>query len=668
MPTRKVFCLIFLTVFSLTVTILDQVFGQEFVPNEVLVQFRPGTPRLVVDAVNIGARGIIIGTFRGDRDLYHIGVPQGSNLDSVIAYYRRNSNVRYAGRNLIIRQLETIPNDPRFSELWGLKNAGQTGGTPGADIRATFAWDVNTGDPNRVIAVIDTGVDRNHPDLASNIWVNQVEIAADPTCSDGIDHDGNGYPNDCWGWNFSANNNNTLDTNGHGTHVAGTIAAVGNNSIGVTGVMWQAKIMPVKFFPGTVATAIAGIDYARENGAKISNNSWGCLGFFLCPDPMLKQAIDRADKAEQIFVASAGNDAINVEPTIFDNKNIIGVAATDHNDNRYTMTNYGPNSIHIGGPGVNILSTVPSGNYDLKSGTSMASPHVAGVAGLMWSQNPSYSYGFVKENLLLAHRPIQSLAGLTITGGIVNAQDAINAFGDSFDDGADGSRFFSNDTTGTRWAVAQNGASRCDLFVRSFGTLDRVGEVTFSGMAGPLTATPGEAGATWTMASYKASYVPAYETPQTLKIRVTTPDGSPFTGKAGRIGVGFIGQTGLTAQICPATGLPYGQHSFGGSVIGGIELETGKPFLHFDPPYTLQLYGPIALGNLTKITISVRFALNEVALIISDSDTGAQLFTVTSNYPPLNWTGTHSGSFLYYGATAGTSGTLYVRDFLSTRP
>jgi subtilisin family serine protease len=172
----------------------------------------------------------------------------------------------------------TTPNDPSYSQLWGLNNTGQDGGTPDADIDAPEAWDIQKGDPNLVIGVIDTGVDYNHPDLSANIWTNPGEIAGD-----GIDNDSNGYIDDVRGWDFASNDNNPMDVDGHGTHVAGTIAGKGNNGVGVTGVAWNAKIMPLKYLNdsgvGFTSNAILAINYATAKGVKLTNNSWGGGGY-----------------------------------------------------------------------------------------------------------------------------------------------------------------------------------------------------------------------------------------------------------------------------------------------------------------------------------------------------------------------------------------------------
>jgi subtilisin family serine protease len=319
----------------------------------------------------------------------------------------------------------TTPNDPRYPQLWGLNNIGQTGGTPDADIDAPEAWDIQTGNPNLVIGVIDTGVDYNHPDLVDNIWTNPGEIAGN-----GIDDDNNGYIDDVRGWDFAYNDNNPMDVHRHGTHVSGTIAGKGNNSVGVTGVAWNAKIMPLKFLndsgSGSISNAILALNYATAKGVKLTNNSWGGGPY----SQGLYDAINTAGQQGALFIAAAGNTRSNNDitpfyPASYDLSNIISVAATDHNDALANFSHYGLTSVDLGAPGSNIYSTIPRGNYGALSGTSMASPHVAGGAALVWSQNPTWTAQQVKNRLLDTTDPKPSLSGRTVSGGRLNLYNAL---------------------------------------------------------------------------------------------------------------------------------------------------------------------------------------------------------------------------------------------------
>ncbi len=236
--------------------------------------------------------------------LAHMQVISGRTLDQTLAILARNPDVEFAEPNYIL-SIAALPTDPQFSQLWGINNTGQTGGVPDADIDAPEAWDIQKG-TNIVIAVVDTGVDYNHADLSNNIWSNTREIPGN-----GIDDDGNGFIDDVRGWDFANNDNNPMDDNRHGTHLAGIIAAQGNNGVGVTGVNWSARIMPVKFMnaagAGTTATAINAINYAVRNGAKVINASFGGGAF----SQAMFNAINAANNAGVLFVAAAGNNGRN---------------------------------------------------------------------------------------------------------------------------------------------------------------------------------------------------------------------------------------------------------------------------------------------------------------------------------------------------------------------
>jgi subtilisin family serine protease len=313
-----------------------------------------------------------------------------------------------------------------------LSNTGQTGGTAGADIAAPRAWSTTTGDADTVVAVIDTGTDINHPDLKNNVWINPGE-----TAGNGVDDDKNGYVDDVNGWDFHNNDASVYDAaseDSHGTHVAGTIAAEGNNGIGVTGVNWKAKIMPLKFLGpngGYTSNAVKAIDYAVAKGAKISNNSWGGGGY----SQTLKDAISRADASGHLFIAAAGNggsdgigddnDATPSYPASYDNPNIVSVAATDSKDALAGFSNYGGASVDLAAPGVGILSTLPGNTYGSYNGTSMATPHVSGVAALLKSKNPAADDATLKERLIKSVDARSNLSGKTTTGGRLNAAEAL---------------------------------------------------------------------------------------------------------------------------------------------------------------------------------------------------------------------------------------------------
>lgn len=334
---------------------------------------------------------------------------------------------------------DLTPNDPLYATyLWGLNNTGQTGGTPDADIDAPEAWDVTTGSGSVVIGVIDTGEDINHPDLSANIWTNLAECPGGKgTCvANGVDEDGNGYADDFHGWNFFHGSNQlfiSTSEDWHGTHVAGTIAAVGNNGVGVTGVNWDAQVMVLKFLGsvpgcgvcGYTSDAIQALQYATNKGIKVTNNSWGGGGY----SQALKGAIEACGC---VFVAAAGNSSVDTDesphyPSSYDSPNIVSVAATDHNDGKPGFSNYGATSVDLGAPGRNIVSTYPGARYAYASGTSMAAPHVTGVAGLLLAQDPTLTPAQLKERILSNVDPVSSLDGRTVTGGRLNAYKAVLA-------------------------------------------------------------------------------------------------------------------------------------------------------------------------------------------------------------------------------------------------
>lgn len=344
--------------------------------------------------------------------------------------------------------ISRVPNDPEYDGQWSLENAGQiiggVPGTPGADIGAQEAWDVTIGERSVVVGIIDTGVDMQHPDLINNFYINPGEIAGN-----GIDDDGNGYTDDVTGFDFGELDNNPDDDQGHGTHVAGTVAAVGNNGIGIAGIAWNSSILPLKIADrfGRLSTAaiVGAHDYARNlilSGVNLAatNNSYGLIaGDFYEDQPTgfnaERDAIQRYIDAGGIFIAAAGNNAIDNDlpnarsyPASYNIPGVISVAATDSNDGLANFSNFGVSTVDIAAPGVNILSTLPTeagGPYGLLSGTSMASPTVAGVVALIRSVKPTASAVEVRELLINSSDLLPSLQGKVRSGGRVNVARAL---------------------------------------------------------------------------------------------------------------------------------------------------------------------------------------------------------------------------------------------------
>lgn len=352
---------------------LDQ---SQYATDHFLVQFREGTS--AATALSTAVAGAKVTRQVSSDGWYQATVTAAGSLSGALQAFQSLTTVLTATPDFRLK-LQATPNDTNYASQWALENSND------ADIDASQAWNYGT-TSNVVVAVIDTGVDYTHVDLATNIWTNSREIAGN-----GIDDDRNGYTDDTRGWNFVSNNNNPMDDNSHGTHVAGTIGAVGNNGIGISGIAWGVKIMALKFMDstgsGNLSDAVAAIDYARVNGAKIINASWGGGGF----SSALQSAITRFQNAGGIFVAAAGNESSNNATTASYPANyagVISVGASTSSDTLASFSNYGTN-VDIAAPGQNILSTIPGNRYASYSGTSMASPHVAGALALLWGQSPS---------------------------------------------------------------------------------------------------------------------------------------------------------------------------------------------------------------------------------------------------------------------------------------
>ena len=336
--------------------------------------------------------------------------------------------VLYAEPDYILKA-NVIPNDTRFDELWGMHNTGQTGGVDDADIDAPEAWDISTGSRDVVVGVIDTGVDYTHPDLAANAWVNPGEIAGD-----GIDNDGNGYIDDVYGINAITNVGDPMDDNGHGTHVSGTIGATGNNDEGVVGVNHEVSIVGCKFLDaagsGAGSDALKCMDYMvalKNNGVnvRVLNNSWGGGG----SSQAMIDAINASEAADILFVAAAGNDAVDNDanpsyPSSYEHGSVLSVASTTSTDAMSGFSQWGLTSVDMGAPGSAVLSTIPGG-YSSFSGTSMATPHVAGVAALVLSVNPELNVLELKELLMNSGDENADLAGKTVSGKRLNAYTAL---------------------------------------------------------------------------------------------------------------------------------------------------------------------------------------------------------------------------------------------------
>ncbi|MHC4158437.1 MAG: LamG-like jellyroll fold domain-containing protein [Planctomycetota bacterium] len=402
-------------------------------PGQLIVRFAPTSNGKVCSTTgksqilsSLGG-GIIRQNFKIIPSLSIVQLPAAMTVEEALLVFNNADGILYAEPDYEVEISSTFPDDPRFDDLWGMHNTGQTGGVADADIDAPEAWDIGTGSRDIIAAVIDTGVDYTHPDLAQNMWVNEAEYSGTP----GVDDDNNGYVDDIYGYDFYNYDGDPMDDSSpiyHGTHCSGTIGALGNNGEGVAGVCWKVKIMALKFLSsgggGWTSDAIMCVDYSVLMGANLSSNSWGGGGY----SQGLKDAIDTAGAAGMLFVASAGNDNSNTDtyphyPSSYDSESVISVMSTTRNDSKSGFSNYGPISVDLGAPGSDILSCKGGGGYQYLSGTSMAGPHVAGACALLWSMNQTLSNSEVKDILLQSVD--ETLTGLCVSEGRLNLYNAI---------------------------------------------------------------------------------------------------------------------------------------------------------------------------------------------------------------------------------------------------
>ena len=444
---------------------------------EVLVRFREGTTEEAVRAITERLNDRLLDRFDYvDGPAYLAAVADEDGLDAaeVAAEYRRLPEVVYAEPNAeinlsppdeesagerdeeeaaeeaeesspdagetregddddgppVIMLKGPRPNDPLFQEQWSLLNTGQNGGTAGADIRALLAWAKTKGDRKVVVAVLDTGVDYRHRDLAGNMWARPAALG--PYVDEHL-----GLIDDRHGFDAADRDGDPFDDNGHGTHCAGIVGAEGGNNEGIVGVNWQVEIMPLKFMDsggrGSIKAAIEAIDYviARKRAGvnvRVISASWG--GTFY--SRALEDAIRRAGDEGIIFIAAAGNSRTNNDrrqhyPSGYQLPNVVAVAALNRRDALAPFSNYGPKTVHLAAPGAEILSTWPGNQYEEHSGTSMATPEVAGVAALVLATNPDLSVAQLRERLLTSVDKLPALAGKVSSGGRLNAARAVRA-------------------------------------------------------------------------------------------------------------------------------------------------------------------------------------------------------------------------------------------------
>lgn len=389
------------------------------VEGEVLVRLQPGAgiadsflPGEVLHEYRFpGATGLT-----GGAGLVHLKLPENVSTAEGILALQKDPRIQYAASNDIyeLDHLDSAMPDDMSRKLWGLRA-----------IQAPAAWSISHGSrTGPIVAVLDTGIDQTHPDLQANLWTNPKEIPGN-----GIDDDGNGVIDDVHGIFPKENNGNIQDKHGHGTHTAGTIGAVGNNGLGITGINWEARIMTIRIFDDKGKTDVAqiarGLEYAAQNGARITSSSWGGTE----SNDALRDAFE---SCPSLHIAACGNSHLDTDriphyPSAYDMPNMISVAATDQRDRLASFSNYGAESVDLAAPGEDIYSTFPKGKYRSEDGTSMAAPHVAGVATLVATAYPDSTNQEIKDRILQGVDPIPGLSGLVATGGRLNAAKALES-------------------------------------------------------------------------------------------------------------------------------------------------------------------------------------------------------------------------------------------------
>lgn len=402
----------------------------------------------IVRAPGVRAEALSNGR-RDNLQLIHLN--RNISVEEAVIRANQDPRVEYAEPDYFLYASDTLPNDDYFTtgQMWGLSAASCAicdPNRPAPSIDATRAWDMTTGSNDIVAVVLDTGFDVQHEDLAANAWVNPGEIAGN-----GVDDDGNGFVDDVNGWSFYDGTNVVFSPTGgdvHGTHVAGSIGAVGNNGKGITGVAWNVKIMSLKFLggsegKGSTSNAVRGVNYAiamRNRGinVRVINASWGGGS----NSQSLRNAIVAANDAGILFVAAAGNGGRNIDedpdyPASYsvDLPNAISVAAIDTVGSLAGFSNSGHSSVSLAAPGMFIYSTLPhssfspNGSYGQQSGTSMAAPYVSGIAVLLWSHEPGLTPAQVKQRIIDTSEPLPSLVSRTVRSGRASAYAAlINQF------------------------------------------------------------------------------------------------------------------------------------------------------------------------------------------------------------------------------------------------
>lgn len=620
--------------------------GKDAVAGEVLVKFRNAGPNSQRD-VDRDADAESSKQVGRSPELRLIR-SRTKNIEALIARLAARADVEFVEPNLLIT-VEATPADTYFTSLWGLHNTGAGGGLPGADIEAPAAWDITKGSARVAVGVIDTGIDYNHPDLVGNLWsapaAFTVALAGQsitcPAGSRGFD-----------AINFTCD---PADEHGHGTHVAGTIGASGNNGVGVTGVNWTTSMIGVKMMDatgnGTTAEAVNAIDFLIQAKAafagtatpldvRVMSASWGSSGY----SQSMFDAIARANAADILFVAAAGNSNSNTDlipfyPANYDVPNVISVAATDRNDAKATFSSYGLTTVDLAAPGATILSTRRGGTYVNMSGTSMATPHVSGVAALALSVC-QLDTAALRNLLLRSVDPVASMTGITVTGGRLNALKTVRGCSIVSPAGT----FVLSTPQGTRSVLPTQLVSYSVIATSQEGFTGSVGlsvsglptGVTAAFLKNPLVVTSGSAVSTSLKLTVGASVIPGTYNllvtavsgtiTQTLPLKLivtaptftlattptsqTVPAGQPAMYSATLTpGVGFSG-----AVVLAVTGLPSGATATFGQNPVSLSATASTPITITTSPLT-----PVGTYRLTVAASSGAIRKTSVVTLVVTS-------------------------------------------------